>query len=177
MKIKMTEIILNIVEDEPRWAENIADIGAVVEEVKEAAFTYVKAKENLPILQAEKPLKVNLCLSNDAKVQELNRDFRGLDKPTNVLSFANLDYADFAEQNSPFAEIELGDIIIAYETMAKEAEEENITLYAHFCHLLAHGFLHILGYDHIADDEAEYMENLEKAILQKLDIADPYVQE
>lgn len=173
----MSKIILSITDEEPRWAESVADIKQVAEKVKETVFAYVEDKEKLPIFQVQKPLKVNLCLSNNARVQELNRDFRNMDKPTNVLSFANLDYTDFEELNSPFPEIELGDIIIAYETMEQEAEIENITLYAHFCHLLTHGFLHILGYDHIEDKDAEYMENLEKNILQKLNIADPYAQE
>ena len=173
----MSKIILSITDEEPRWAESVADIKQVAEKVKETVFAYVEDKEKLPVLQVQKPLKVNLCLSNNARVQELNRDFRNMDKPTNVLSFANLDYTDFELLNSPFPEIVLGDIIIAYETMEQEAEIENITLYAHFCHLLTHGFLHILGYDHIEDKDAEYMENLEKNILQKLNIADPYAQE
>ena len=173
----MSKIILSITDEEPRWAESVADIKQVAEKVKETVFAYVEDKEKLPVLQGQKPLKVNLCLSNNARVQELNRDFRNMDKPTNVLSFVNLDYTDFEELNSPFPEIELGDIIIAYETMEQEAEIENITLYAHFFHLLTHGFLHILGYDHIEDKDAEYMENLEKNILQKLNIADPYAQE
>lgn len=170
------QINLHIETEEPRWLEAIPDMEIVTQKVKNATFDYVVAHENVGILTADKPIVVNLCLSNDAHVWQLNRDFRNQDKPTNVLSFANIDFDDFDAQNEPFAEIELGDIIIAYETMVKEAEAENITLNAHFCHLLVHGFLHILGFDHIEDDEAEYMESFEKAILQNIGIADPYAE-
>jgi probable rRNA maturation factor len=85
-----------------------------------------------------------------------------------------LDFENFAIENEPFKEIELGDIIIAYETMCREAEAESITLYAHFCHLLTHGFLHISGFDHITDEEAEYMEHFEKEILKNIGIENPY---
>ena len=97
-----------------------------------------------------------------------------MDKPTNVLSFANLDFENFSADNEPFDEIELGDIIVAYETMVREAQEQEVTLFAHFCHLLVHGFLHLSGYDHIDPDDAANMENLEKEILQILGIANPY---
>lgn len=167
-------VILEIFAEEPRWQQDIADIDAAAQKVKEAVFSYVAAHENVAVLQSDKPLKVNLCLSNDAHVHLLNRDFRNMDKPTNVLSFANMDGQDFAVLNSPFAEIDLGDVIIAYETVVREAQEMQITLHDHFCHLLTHGILHILGYDHIRDDEAEHMENLEKQILQSLCIANPY---
>ena len=133
--------------------------------------------EDIDILSSAKPLLINLCLSDDKHVHQLNRDFRNKDKPTNVLTFANMDFADFDANGGVFDEIDLGSIIIAYETMLKEAETENITLYAHFCHLLTHGFLHILGFDHIEDEEAKYMESFEKAILQNLGIENPYQDE
>ena len=168
------QIDLQIETEEPRWNEAISDIGSVAQKVKTATFDYVVRHEDVDLLTFDKPIIVNLCLSDDAHVRQLNRDFRNQDKPTNVLSFANIDFEDFDAQNSPFSEIELGDIIIAYETMVREAEAENITLYAHFCHLLVHGFLHILGFDHIEDDEAEYMECFEKTILQSIGIDNPY---
>ena len=147
------------------------------EKVKTITFEYVGQHTDICVLNAGKPLLVNLCLSNDEHVHQLNRDYRGKDKPTNVLTFANLDFADFDAENEVFDEIDLGNIIIAYETMQKEADIENITLYAHFCHLLVHGFLHILGFDHIDEDEAEYMETMEKDILHVLNIANPYQDE
>ena len=168
------QIDLQIITEEPLWKKAIPDMKEVAEKVKNATFSYVDLHENIALLQSSKPIKINLCLSNDEHVRQLNRDFRNKDKPTNVLSFANIDFAEFDMQNAPFAEVELGDIIIAYETMFKEAETENITLRAHFCHLLAHGFLHILGFDHVTDEEAEYMEHFEKEILKDIGVADPY---
>ncbi len=170
----MPEIVLETAVDDARWEVSVEDVSGVAEKVKSAAFGYLYTHEHPEFLRADKPLKINVCLSDDATVQRLNKDFRGLDKPTNVLSFANLDFENFSAQNEPFEEIELGDIIVAYETMVREAKEQGVTLYAHFCHLLTHGFLHLAGYDHQTADEAMYMENLEKEILQSLGIANPY---
>ena len=171
---KMSEVILETIVEDERWSKAIPEVTQVAEKVKTAAFGYLQTHENLEFLQSAKPLKINACLSNDQTVQQLNKDFRGLDKPTNVLSFANLDFGNFAVENEPFAEIELGDIIVAYETMEREAKEQDVTFYAHFCHLLTHGFLHLSGYDHIKAEDAAYMEKLEAEILQTLEIANPY---
>lgn len=173
----MPQVILDIEIEEESWQKALPDIAEVAEKVKNAAVDYVFKNAGIEILKANKPLMISVCLSNDEHVQELNRDFRNMDKPTNVLTFANVDFADFNAENEVFGEIDLGNIIIAYETMQKEAGIEGITLYAHFCHLLTHGILHILGFDHIEDEEAEYMENFEKAILSNLGIADPYKEE
>ena len=104
---------------------------------------------------------------DDAEQRELNRQWRGIDKSTNVLSFPQLE---------PFTPVLglIGDITLARETVAKEAEEMGIAFEAHFTHLVVHGFLHLLGYDHIEDDEAAMMEGLETKILATLGIADPY---
>lgn len=173
----MSQVLLNIDIEETRWQTAIPDILEVIEKVKDATFKYVLHNTDIDILSSVKPLLVNICLSDDKRVHQLNKEYRNKDKPTNVLTFANMDFADFEADGSVFDEIDLGNIIIAYETMCKEAEIENITLYAHFCHLLTHGFLHILGFDHIEDEEAEYMEGFEKAILQSLEIANPYKDE
>ena len=170
----MSEIILETAIDDARWNKAIIEVEQVAEKVKNAVFGYLREHENLDFLQAEKPLKISVCLSDDTTVQRLNKEYRNMDKPTNVLSFANLDFAGFSVENEPFAEIELGDIILAYETMEREAEEQQVTLYAHFCHLLTHGFLHLSGYDHIKAEDAAYMENLEKEILKSLQIENPY---
>jgi probable rRNA maturation factor len=173
----MSEIVLETAVEDERWSEAVEDITKVAEKVKSAAFGYLQAHENLEFLSSTKPLKIDVCLSDDATVHQLNKEFRGMDKPTNVLSFANLDFENFDTENEPFAEIELGSIIVAYETMEREAKEQEVTLYAHFCHLLTHGFLHLAGYDHMEPEDAVYMENLEKEILQTLDIANPYEEE
>ncbi|MBQ8481625.1 MAG: rRNA maturation RNase YbeY [Alphaproteobacteria bacterium] len=173
----MSQILLNINVEEPQWQTALPDIIVIAYNVKNATFEYVSQNADIDILSSEKPLTVNLCLSNDKTVHQLNKEYRNKDKPTNVLTFANMDSADFETDGGVFDEIDLGNIIIAYETMCKEAEIEGITLYAHFCHLLTHGFLHILGFDHIKDEDAEYMEGFEKTILQNLKIANPYQDE
>jgi probable rRNA maturation factor len=90
------------------------------------------------------------------------------------LSFANIDDPDFEKSLTIGDEVEMGDIIIALETLQREAQEKKISLYDHFCHLLTHGVLHLLGYDHIEDDEAEHMEAFEIEILNLLNISNPY---
>ena len=175
--MKISDISLEITIDDARWEQAIENISTTAGKVKDAVFGYLQKYEKPEFLNFAKPLKINVCLSDDATVQKLNAEFRGLDKPTNVLSFANLDFVNFNTENEPFDEIELGDIIVAYETMEREANEQGVTLYAHFCHLLTHGFLHLSGYDHIVSEEAEYMESLEKKILQSINIANPYEEE
>ena len=167
-----TQLIINL--NEPAWEKHIDDIETTSNNVVIAAFNYVNHHEDIDFLNIGKPIVINLCLSDDNEVQTLNRDFRNMDKPTNVLSFANIDDENFDKNIELFDEIELGDIIIALETMQREAEEKNISLKDHFCHLLTHGILHLLGFDHIEDDEAEYMESFEVEILKQLNIANPY---
>jgi probable rRNA maturation factor len=109
---------------------------------------------------------VVVLLTNDAAVQRLNATWRGFDKPTNVLSFP-------APEGDPSGM--LGDIAIAYETTAREAGEENKPLAHHLAHLVVHGFLHLIGHDHDNDHEADAMEQLEREILAKLGVPDPYL--
>lgn len=119
----------------------------------------------------DEPAELTVLFADDARVQELNRDFLGKDKPTNVLSFPASD-----EASEPDTEL-LGDIILARETVEREAIEQAKPLEAHIAHLVVHGFLHLLGYDHEDDEEAEEMEALETLILANLEIADPYADD
>ncbi len=109
-----------------------------------------------------------LRLTDDAEVQKLNARWRGFDRPTNVLSFPA------APAKLATAASVLGDILLAYETVAREAEEADASFADHYRHLVAHGFLHLIGYDHRTDEEAERMEDLEKRVLARLGVADPY---
>ena len=110
--------------------------------------------------------EVSVLLCNDSFIQTLNRKWRGIDKPTNVLSFP-------AGSDAAAAGL-LGDIVIAFETAAKEAAGAGIPLREHVAHLLVHGFLHLAGHDHIETTESEAMEMIELAALGRLGIADPY---
>jgi probable rRNA maturation factor len=121
-----------------------------------------------------------VLLTDDAALRSLNRDWRGKDAPTNVLSFPPP-----AERRPPRAPTGraradgraprlIGDIVIAYETVAREARVERKPFAHHLAHLAVHAFLHLVGYDHAADAEAEAMEAIETAILARLDVPDPY---
>ncbi len=118
-------------------------------------------------------VELGLTLADDDTVRALNRDHRGQDKPTNVLSFPLVE-GDGFEPEAAGAPLLLGDVILAYGTVAREAAEQGKSLTDHTVHLVVHGVLHLLGLDHQSDDEAEAMERLETAILSKLGIADPY---
>ncbi len=128
-----------------------------------------------PLVHAAPLVEVAVRLTDDAEVQALNRDFRGKDKPTNVLSFPQVQ-DDLLEglANSDDGEILLGDIVLARETCAREAEEKAILLIDHATHLIIHGALHLVGYDHIEDGRASAMEALEVKALASLGIANPY---
>jgi probable rRNA maturation factor len=113
--------------------------------------------------------EVSLLFCDDAAIRELNRQFRGQDKPTNVLSFPGPEPLEAA--------LFLGDIAIAFETVAHEAQEQGKSLEQHCRHMIVHGFLHLLGYDHEDDEEAEAMEAMEIRILRRLGVDDPYREE
>jgi probable rRNA maturation factor len=113
-----------------------------------------------------------IMLTDDTGIRTLNSNWRGIDKPTNVLSFPALQ--PVAPQKPGDAPRMLGDIAIAYETMRREADDEGKPFNHHLSHLAVHGFLHLIGYDHETDDDAEAMERLETEILALLGIADPY---
>ena len=114
-----------------------------------------------------------VMLTDDAGIRTLNLNWRGVDKATNVLSFPALQPSrpSAADDDAPRM---LGDIAIAYQTMRKEADEEQKPFEHHLSHLAVHGFLHLIGYDHDKDDDAEAMEALEQEILAQLGIPNPY---
>ena len=146
-----------VIRNDEAWPENL---DARAEEAVLAALSLAKPK----ITGAA---ELSIVLTNDAEQQELNRQWRGKDSSTNVLSFPQI------EPFGPVAGL-LGDITLAHETLVREAEEQGVSLADHFTHLVVHGFLHILGYDHLTDAEALQMESLETQILASLGIADPY---
>lgn len=113
--------------------------------------------------------ELSLVFTDDADIRGINDKWRHIDKPTNVLSFPALDMVP-GQQPGPI----LGDIVIARETVQREAAEEHKKFDDHLAHLIIHGLLHLTGYDHQNDEEAEQMEELERKILGSLGISDPY---
>lgn len=135
-----------------------------VEELVEAVAREMSADRTLDFGEAE----ATIALASDTKVRELNRQYRGKDKATNVLSFPS---AMPIEAGTPTY---LGDIILAAETLVREAQELGTSPRHHFQHLCLHGLLHLLGFDHVVPADAVVMESLETRILARLGIADPY---
>ena len=125
----------------------------------------------MPDELAGREIEVSVVLTDDSGVQVLNREYRGKDKPTNVLSFAALDGDDPLPPEGP---VHIGDIILALETLQREAADMEKSLADHFTHLLIHGTLHLLGYDHENDADANIMESLEISILSTFGIENPY---
>ncbi|NQZ94301.1 MAG: rRNA maturation RNase YbeY [Moritella sp.] len=114
--------------------------------------------------------EVTIRIVDNAESQQLNNDYRGKDKPTNVLSFP-FEVPEGIELDL------LGDLIICKQVVEREAKEQQKPLTAHWAHMVIHGTLHLLGYDHIIDDEAEEMEGLETEIMLELEFEDPYITE
>jgi probable rRNA maturation factor len=120
--------------------------------------------------EPKQEFELTIRLVNHEESQQLNLQYRGKDKPTNVLSFP-FEVPDGIELNL------LGDLIICIEVMKQEAQEQNKALFDHWAHLVIHGCLHLVGFDHISDTEAVEMESIETSILKKLGISDPYVEQ
>jgi probable rRNA maturation factor len=120
-------------------------------------------------LMPEQPTELSLLFTDDAHIQALNREWRGKDKATNVLSFPAFDIGP-DDALPPM----LGDIVLARETILSEAALEQKPFEHHLTHLMVHGLLHLLGYDHETEDEADEMEAIERLVLAKLAIPDPY---
>lgn len=128
-----------------------------------------------PLADAAPLVEVGVRLTDDAEVRTLNRDYRGKDKATNVLSFPQYDPDDFAMlAATDDGEILVGDIALALETCTREAAERGISVADHAAHLIVHGTLHLVGYDHLDDASGDAMEALETKALASVGLADPY---
>ena len=144
----------------PGWLEALPSAPALCRRAARAALAAMPSK---------KPRgAIAIALGNDALLRELNHQFRGLNKPTNVLSFP-------AGATSPLGPDQLGDIALALQTVKREAKEQGKSLRQHLIHLVVHGTLHLLGHDHERPGEAKRMENLERKVLAGLGLADPYL--
>lgn len=155
------------------WAD--ADWAALAEAACRAALAETP---HGGLVDASFCCEVSIRLTDDEEVRTLNAQYRGKDKPTNVLSFPMVQ-ADLLESlsNSDDGEVLLGDIVLADGVVAREAAERGISIADHTTHLIIHGLLHLVGYDHIEDDEADAMEEMERRALASLGIANPYAGE
>ncbi|MDW3224861.1 MAG: rRNA maturation RNase YbeY [Paracoccaceae bacterium] len=147
----------------------------------EAVAAEAIAKTLVRVKLPEAATEISLLACDDARITRLNADFRDRERSTNVLSWPAADLSPEIEGDGPVLPkpdgegvYELGDIAIAFETCAREADELQIPLESHTAHLIVHGTLHLLGYDHIRDRDATVMQALEIEILGKMGIDDPY---
>ena len=159
---------------DPLWretldgAEDLASSAALATIEKTAAVD----EKGAAVAQCEfRAAELSVVLADDSLVQSLNRDFRGQDRPTNVLSFADLDGPGEMVPDAPRF---LGEVVLARQTVMDEAREQRKRPRDHLAHLVVHGVLHLLGHDHQSGPEAEAMEALERRILADLGVADPY---
>ncbi len=163
-------LTVDLVIEDDRWHVDVPDADMLARRAARAVLASCSTQFALGIV---------VVMSTDARVRELNRAWRGLDKPTNVLSFPAHDLipgepfepVDGQPSDEP---IELGDVVLARETLMSETAAGNTAPADHLTHLVVHGALHLLGYDHEEDRDAERMEKLEVALLDKLGVADPY---
>lgn len=143
----------------PHWRDCGFDVKAKARQTVEHILRYVSLDAC--------DMELSIVLTSDSDIRSLNRQYRGKDKPTNVLSFPAW------EPDLPGPAL-LGDIILAFETIAQESRDQGKEIADHYTHLIVHGFLHLLGYDHETEGEAEIMEGLEIKILETLGIENPY---
>lgn len=157
-----TALEIHVSLDDPRWRSARVSPTLVRRAVKAALARQAAG------LRAE----LSVALADDGRVRELNRAWRKQDKPTNVLAFPAGDVTAAGTAGGPPRP--LGDVIVAYETVAAEARAQGKTVAAHASHLIVHGVLHLLGFDHDTDAAAADMEAVEVAVLARLGVADPY---
>lgn len=156
--------VIDILVESTLWEREPGVEGLLRKAINEAVRTVALTLAERAPAQAA----VAIVLVDDAAIRALNRHWRDRDEPTNVLSFPTGGHV------GPVEAVPLGDIVIACETTAREAAAEDKPFADHLAHLAVHGFLHLMGYDHESDDNAEAMECLERSILAGLGIADPY---
>lgn len=149
-----------------RWSSE-DELSAFSDRVLNSAAEFVRDHEEQPF--PKMPTELSLVFTDDASIREINAEWRDKDKATNVLSFPAYSIEP-GDMPGPM----LGDIVIAHETVAREARDLEKSFDDHLTHLLVHGFLHLLGYDHMETEEAEEMEGLETRILASLGLSDPY---
>jgi probable rRNA maturation factor len=161
------------IDADPEW-DSSSGWESLVRSAAEAAI----AESAFPqLIRSPRPVELSVRLTGNDEVQALNAQWRGKDRPTNVLSFPQVDSAELGMVAQPGPELMLGDLVLAHETCIREAAEKRIPLKDHAAHLVVHGTLHLLGYDHEDERSAEEMESREVRALARIGIADPYLVE
>jgi len=167
---------IGLLREEP-WPEKPAGGSDWEALATRAARAAIERTPHGELLTTPALVELSVRLTSDEEVHGLNAQYRGKDKPTNVLSFPMIqaDLIDTVSQNSDDGELLLGDIVLAHGVCVAEAAERGISVESHAIHLMVHGVLHLLGYDHLEDGEADAMEEIERQALGSLGIADPYL--
>ncbi len=169
----LSNVAVSLSIEDPVWRD--ADLEIPLEDFIEAHVRTVLYTIEIPVLEKAEMVDVSVVLMNDAMIQSINHEYRGKNKPTNVLSFPQLTVEEIKSRDLNINEfLPLGDILISYETIVQEAKEQEKDFDAHFAHMIIHGMLHLLGYDHLEDDEAEEMEHVETLIMTGLGYKAPY---
>lgn len=164
------EILIN----DPNWKKENRLISAKIKSLIQKISPQTELKK---YLKKDIEIEISVVLSNDEEIQTLNKNYRHKNKPTNVLSFPAVDFKSLDKSTLKLGFITIGDIILSYNTIKNEAILQKKTFNDHLTHLIIHSLLHLLGYDHEQEKEADIMENLEINLLKKLDIANPYIVE
>jgi len=164
---------VDVIINSPAWESLPFDAAAVAEDITKLAYQ----KAVRPAILQNRDTELSVVLSDNEEVQILNRDYRGKDKPTNVLSFAALDDEESLTLIPQGESLPVGDIIISYQVLKEESAHMGVTFQDHYTHILIHGTLHVLGYDHENEDDATLMESLEIQILAGLGIKNPYTHD
>lgn len=167
-------MLTDLIFEAPGWEQDV--LVTLVERAATATLSHLSLSPEV--------FEIAVLACDDARIASLNADFRGKPTPTNVLSWPEQDLSADTEGSPPDSPMHgskedphpLGDIAIAYETCAREARALNKPFDDHVTHLIVHGVLHLLGYDHIRDKDATLMEAKERAILGKMGLADPYME-
>ena len=163
------DLAIELILEDQRWSEIDTDFTFL----KEASLLALsqEATETAPLAMKSPHRLAVLVMSDDASIKDLNKTYRGKDKATNVLSFPSTESLLPGEENEP---VHIGDVILAYDYVSEEAKNEKKVLQTHLSHLVVHGVLHLLGYDHETSEDAEAMETLEIKLMKQLGLENPY---
>ena len=168
--VTLPRFIIEIAYDSDKWSSHSEIDEQYIVNIAKRAFEHCASSITI------KTAEISLLLTDNAKMQSLNQEFRTVSRPTNILSFPDteINWQASLEKNQHYDYLYLGDAALGYEQIKHEAQNKNVIFQDHFKHLIIHAIMHMMGYDHIQDQEALIMESLEIEILQSLNISNPY---